>query len=199
MLIKLTQFAEKVGLSRRTIFKLIEKGELKPFVKKNNHNYFTEEQVEKFLGIEETDARKIIAYARVSSNNQKKELETQLQLLETFSLKQGVIIDEYISEIGSGINFKRPKFLKLVSMILNKEVKVIYVTYQDRLVRFAYELIEYLCEIYGTEIKVINIKTTSPQEELVEDLMTIIHVFSSRLYGLRRNKTKIKEMTNENS
>jgi predicted site-specific integrase-resolvase len=194
-LFKLTEFAEKIGYSRRTVFKMIKDGELKPYLKRNNHNYFSMDQVLEFTS-DENDTRKVVAYARVSSNSQKSDLKSQIQLLETYSVSKGIIIDEYIKEIGSGINFKRKKFLKLITDLLKGEIQEIIITYEDRLVRFAFDLISFIADLNGTKITVINIKTSSPQEELVEDLMTVIHVFSSRLYGLRRNKKKIERFAN---
>src|SRR5690606_36630920 len=95
------------------------------------------------------------------------------------------------------INYKRKNFLKLIKMIINQEVSEIIITYKDRLTRFAYDLIEWLAEENGCKITVINIKKTSPQQELIEDLMTIIHVFSERLYGLRQYKNKLRKELKE--
>lgn len=78
-------------------------------------------------------------------------------------------------------------------MIENQQISKLIVTYKDRLTRFAFDLIEERCKVNGVELIVINIESTSPQQELVEDLMTIIHVFSSRLYGLRKYKKAIKK------
>lgn len=120
-------------------------------------------------------------------------MKYQREALEEFSLHAGVPIDEYLFDISSGINFKRENFLNIINMIENGEVSELIVTYKDRLTRFGFDLIEERCRVNNTKLIVINLETSSPEKEMVEDLMTIIQVFSSRLYGLRKYKKKIKE------
>ena len=112
---------------------------------------------------------------------------------KSFSINSGIVIDEYLSDIGSGMNFKRKNFLKIIDDIENQKISKLIVTYKDRLTRFAFDLIQERCDKNNVELIVINLESTSPQQELVEDLMTIIHVFSSRLYGLRKYKKILKE------
>ena len=202
MLYTLPKFAEEIGYSKRTLFKLIKAGLVTPAFRRNGRNYFTDEQVreaKRLAGIEEEEGtnRKVIAYSRVSSSNQKLDLATQTQLLERFSVSNGFVFDEYIEDIGSGINFTRKGFLKILTMVFERQISHVVITYPDRLARFAYELLKEIFNYFGCEIIAINLKTTSPQEELVEDLMTIVHVFSSRLYGLRKNKKRIKELAGD--
>lgn len=99
-----------------------------------------------------------------------------------------------IKEIGGGLNFKRKKFLKIMRQIRLGEVKILVVAHKDRLSRFAFDFIEEFASWYGCEIIVANQESLSPQQEMVEDLMAIIHCFSCRLYGLRSYKKKIKEI-----
>ena len=128
MLITLPEFAKEVGISTRTVYLMIKNKELVPYQKRNKRNYFHIDQVKQFVGaIPDSDCRKIVAYARVSSSSQKEDLENQTKLLESFCTGQGKIVNEYIEEIGSGINFKRPKFLKLISEILNREVSEVII------------------------------------------------------------------------
>ena len=84
-------------------------------------------------------------------------------------------------------------------MVIKSKVSHVIISYQDRIARIAFDLIKNLFEKFGCEIISINIKSSSPEEELTEDLMTIIHVFSSRLYGLRKNKKQIKELIENDS
>ena len=189
------EFCEIVGISMRTLDRRVKDGTIKPIIR-NNRRYFMQSHIDNFLGIKEKKSKKkrlIIAYGRISSQSQKKELKNQLKYLETFSLKSGKIVDEYLTDIGSGINFKRKNLQKIINMVLNQEVSEVIVTYKDRLARFAFDLLEWLFESNGCKITVINIERSSPQKELVEDLMSIIHVFSARLYGLRQYKRKIKK------
>ena len=193
-LLKAREVCERLRISKRTLNRIIQRGELIPIVK-NGFLYFTEKQMLEYLSMEvPTEQRKVIAYYRVSTSSQKKEMEAQRKSIEDYSIANGFIVDEYLSDVGSGINFKRKNFLKLIDEIIAHKVSHVVVTYKDRLCRFAFELLEYLCSKFNVEIIVMNIQSTSTQGELIEDLMTVVHVFSSRLYGLRRYKTKIKEI-----
>lgn len=109
---------------------------------------------------------------------------------------RGIIADGYISDIGSGLNYKRPKWLKLIKDIDKNQIKEIYVTYEDRFIRFGFDFFEKFCSWHDCKIIVLNNEDTSPDKELVQDLISVIHVFSCRLYGLRRYKNKIKNDPN---
>jgi len=108
---------------------------------------------------------------------------------------------EVYSDVRSGLNFRRKDLLKLLDDVVNRKVSKIYVTYEDRLARFGFDLLSWICSKYGTEIVVANgEEATSPQEELFQDLISIITSFSAKLYGLRSHKTKkllnaVKEAT----
>lgn len=113
--------------------------------------------------------------------------------MQSFYRSRGMIIDETIPEIGGGLNFKRKKFMSLMVSMLRGEIETIVTAHKDRLCRFAFDFIEQLAELNGCNILVVNQESLSPQQELVEDLMAIIHCFSCRLYGLRNYSTYIKE------
>lgn len=200
-IVKPKEFCQMIGVSLKTLERLEASGKITP-IRRNNRRYYTEEMANEYLGLkrEEKIKRKVVAYYRVSTNSQKKEMKYQRESIETFSLNAGIIVDEYLSDIGSGINFKRKNFLHIIDMIEKGEISKLIVTYKDRLTRFGFDLIEERCRVNNTELLVINLEKSSPEKELVEDLMTIIHVFSCRLYGLRKYKTKIKkEFTNESN
>lgn len=97
---------------------------------------------------------------------------------------------EVISDIGSGINYKKKGLQKLMKMISNKEVSRVVVLYKDRLMRFGYDMFSYFCELNDTEIEIIDHTETTGEQELTEDLIQIITVFANRLYGKRSKKTK---------
>ncbi|NMG10974.1 IS607 family transposase [Brasilonema sp. UFV-L1] len=146
------------------------------------------------LGLKPPESnRKIIIYCRVSSNNQKPELKNQVLAMENFCLAKGIAVTETITEIGGGLNFKRKKFIALVMSILKGEISTLVVAHKDRLCRFAFEFVEELPDSSDCQIIVANQESLSPQQELVEDLMAIIHCFSCRLYGLRNYSKEIKE------
>lgn len=195
MVMRSGEFIKRLGVSKKTLENLEKKQVIKP-IRKGRLKYYTEEMVDEYFGLTSTKKkvnRKVIAYYRVSTNSQKKEMKYQREALEQFSINSGKIIDKYLFDIGSGINFKRENFLKIIDMIERGEVSELIVTYKDRLTRFGFDLIEERCRVNNTKLTVINLETSSPEKEMVEDLMTIIHVFSSRLYGLQKYKKKIKE------
>jgi predicted site-specific integrase-resolvase len=108
---------------------------------------------------------------------------------------------EVIQDVGSGINYKKKGLKQLISKINNREVSKVVILYKDRLIRFGFEMIEYLCEINGVELEVIDHEEKSKEEELTDDLIQIITVFANRLYGQRSKKTKrlIDEVKNNDT
>ena len=129
--------------------------------------------------------RQVVAYARVSSHDQKADLEKQKDVLSAHNP------DMLLSDIGSGINFNKPGFKKLIQLLLTGQIQKIIITYPDRLLRFGFSLIEKLCQHFGTEIILLNLKKEQSFEEtLAQDLITIITVFSSKLYGKRSHQNK---------
>lgn len=108
-------------------------------------------------------------------------------------LRGGVAVDEWIEEIGGGMNFKRKKFIELVERIERFEGKHLLIAHKDRLVRFGFDFFEWFCQGHGCRLAVANQEQVSPQQEVVEDLMAIVHTFSSRLYGLRSYKKQIQK------
>ena len=133
--------------------------------------------------------RKVIGYCRVSSNKQRVDLERQIQNMKTYLTAQGRPF-EIISDIGSGINYKKKGLKELLKLITQNKVDKVVVLYEDRLLRFGYELVEYLASLYNCEIEIIDNTEKSEQQELVEDLVQIITVFSCKLQGKRANKAK---------
>ena len=133
-----------------------------------------------------------VCYARVSTHSQRDELGRQTEfLLSRFPEA------EILSDIGSGLNFRRRKFLSLLDRILNGDVQRLVVAHPDRLVRFGFELVKWLCERTGCELLVLNEPQLSPEQELVADMLSIIHCFSSRLYGLQKYQKQVTEALQE--
>ena len=131
----------------------------------------------------------------MSSHKQKDDLERQIENVKTYMYAKGYQF-EIITDIGSGINYNKKGLNQIIDMVTNSEVEKIVVLYKDRLIRFGYELIENLCNKFGTTIEIIDNTEKSEQQELVEDLVQIVTVFSCRLQGKRANKAKkmIKEL-----
>ncbi len=159
----------------------------------SGRRYYTHDQYLQYIGVKASSESKTIVYMRVSSANQRNDLQSQRKALESFCTAQGIAVDEWIEDVGSGLNYKRKGFNKILGDCETGSVGKIIIAHKDRLVRFGFEWFEAFCTKHGTKLIIMNQESLSPQEEMVKDLMTIVHVFSSRLYGLRRYKDKIKE------
>lgn len=192
-MLKPKEMAQKLGVSISTLQRWDREGVLKAYRNPKNRRYYTEEQYFNYMGMSDDKKRKVVAYSRVSSRNQKDDLSNQFNFIKNYCNAKGIIVDDYMSDIGSGLNYKRKNWNKLLDQVMNNEIETIYITYKDRFIRFGYDWFENLCHQFDTQIVILNDKTTSPQQELVEDLISIIHVFSCRIYGLRKYKTDIKE------
>ena len=188
-----SEFAEKVGVTVHTLQRWDREGRLIAKRTHTNRRYYTDDDLQKVLGTSPEKARLSVVYCRVSSQAQKPDLKNQREMLEQFCAAKGIAVDEWIEEIGGGMNFKRKKFLALIDRITNNEIETLVVAHEDRLVRFGFPLIEHLCQSRRCEILVMNTKSLSPEQEMVEDLMTIVHCFSSRLYGLRNYRKALKK------
>lgn len=187
---KPSEFAKLLGINVKTLQRWDTEGKLPAKRTLSNHRYYTEADLLIAQGLTPLfEKKKVVVYTRVSSNAQKPELLNQISAMETFTLASGIIVDEWISEIGGGLNFRRKKFIALMLEMIKGNVETIIVAHKDRLARFAFEFIEELATSVGCKIIVANQESLSPQQELVEDLMAIIHCFSCRLYG-RRNYSK---------
>jgi len=189
----LGEFSKRIHVSVKTLQRWDRQGVLKAHRTASNRRYYTQEDLRKILPEEERSRRRTIAYCRVSSVAQKPDLEKQRKHLSEFCQVSGLLVDEWISEIGGGLNFKREQFLKLVDAIIAGEVAVLLIAHKDRLARFGFSLLEHLCTTHDCRLLVMNTETLSPEQELVQDLMSIVHGFSSRLYGLRNYRKALEK------
>jgi excisionase family DNA binding protein len=136
------------------------------------------------------DRRITVAYARVSSSDQKEDLERQKKVLELYCASQGWTY-EIISDLGSGMNYYKKGLKRLLSDILNDKIGRLVLTHKDRLLRFGAELVFALCEARAVEVVIMNQgEDTSFEEDLAKDVLEIITVFSARLYGSRSRKNQ---------
>ena len=191
------EMAEILGISAQTLRNWDKSGRLKPHhTGANRYRYYSETELNKALGKSEKRTGLVIGYCRVSSPKQKDDLERQIENMQTYLLAQGKPF-KIISDIGSGINYKRKGLQEIIKGITDHSIIKVVVLYKDRLTRFGYELIEYIAELHDCEIEIVDITEKTEQEELVEDLVQIITVFSCKLQGKRANKAKkmVKELT----
>jgi predicted site-specific integrase-resolvase len=192
------KFAELIGVTEQSLRNWDKTGRLKPHhVGESGYRYYSQEQLYHYLGLQSKSNknRRVVGYCRVSSNKQKDDLERQIENVKTYMYAKGYSF-EIVSDIGSGINYNKKGLNQLISMITSYEVDKIVILYKDRLLRFGYELIETLCGKYGTSIEIIDNTERTEEQELVEDLIQIVTVFSCKLQGKRAHKAKkmIKEL-----
>lgn len=199
-LMSIGKFAKKVGVNVVTLRRMEKSGELIPFhVSSGGTRYYSVEQL-KYFGKTSNTQKIVVGYCRVSTPSQKDDLENQVNNVKSYMIAKGYQF-EIITDIGSGINYNKKGLKLLIDKISNQEVNRVVILYKDRLVRFGFELIEYLCEINHVELEIIDHTEKSKEEELTDDLIQIITVFANRLYGQRSKKTKrlIDEVKNNDN
>lgn len=189
--IKPKQASEIIGVNIRALRRMAIRNEIN-HIRTDTGRYLFD--ISKFIkrGNPEIQKRKKICYARVSSRGQKSDLQNQIQFL-----KEKYPDSEIIFDYGSGLNFHRKGLEKIMDIAHKGELEELVVTYKDRLCRFGFELVEYILKSQSNaKIVVLNKNSTSKESELAKDLLSIITVFSTRMYGLRKYKNKIKEDEN---
>ena len=188
------KFGEMIGKSVKTLQRWDRDKILVAKRTPTDRRYYTYDQYLEFKGVSnDSNTKKKIIYTRVSTNNQKDNLKNQVKFLLDFANAKGIIIDEVIEDIGSGLNYNRKKWNKLIEHCMENKIDSIMVTHKDRFIRFGYEWFERFLGKYDVKIIVVNNETLSPNEELVQDIISILHVFSCKIYGMRKYKKKIEE------
>lgn len=175
---------KRFGYHPKTLADWADAGKIKCVKSPGGHRRYLLSSLESITQI--SDNRIVVIYARVSTHSQKEDLQVQAKFLT--DARTG----DVIKEIGSGMNFKRRKFLKLMERVAHDEIAEIIVGHKDRLCRFGFDFIEWFCQQHGCKITVLGKTDLSPYQELMHDFMSIMHCFSSRLYFLRRYKEEIK-------
>ena len=187
------EFAKLLNVSVKTLQRWDREKTLIANRTLTNRRYYTYDQYLQFKGIgKDADFRKIVIYTRVSTRNQSDDLENQVDFLQTYANAKGLIADEIIRDYGSGLNYNRKKWNQLLVEVMENKIKMILVSHQDRFVRFGFDWFEKFCNKFNVEIVVVKNEKLSPHEELVQDIVSILHEFSGRLYGLRKYKKQIE-------
>ena len=160
------------------------------------HRRYLWQDIQHFCGQFAPELRKTIAYARVSSHDQKDDLERQAQRLEQYCTEQGFDNVTVLKDLGSGLNYHKKQFKQLLRMIALGQVAHLILTHKDRLLRFGAEIIFQLCQIHQTQVTIIEQDNDiSLEKSLVADVIELMTVFSARLHGSRshKNKKAVKE------
>ena len=184
--------SERLGVSISTLRRWETQGRLIPERTKAGHRRYEAAQIERVVNsrVAGKTAARTIAYARVSSSDQKEDLTRQQQVLELFCAKNGWSY-EVVSDLGSGMNYHKKGLVRLLNELVDGDVERLVITHKDRLLRFGAELVFAICEIKNVEVVIINKdEDRSFEQELAQDVLEIITVFSARLYGARSKKNQ---------
>lgn len=193
---KSNEVLSMLGISRVTLCRYVKLGKIRVVELPNGYYSYNKEDVYKLKGLDVK--RKKVIYARVSTSKQKKELENQIETITAYVNKNGYGIDEVYSDIASGMNLDRKGFTKLLSAVMANEIDEVFISYKDRLARLDFDLVTRLFAQYGTKITVINsTENKSAEEELFEDLMSVIHSFSMKAHSKRRLTKRLLEGQDE--
>ena len=192
------QASNYLHVAQSTLRRWEDEGKIKPKRTSGNQRRYTQEMLDSLLSSTSkqiTHKKMIIGYCRVSSSHQKDDLERQKQVVTSYCEKQGQPF-KILSDVGSGLNYNRKEFNQLIHYICQHKCSAVVANYQDRLVRFGFDLIKAICKENDVDLIVINQTTAEdPNQELVNDVLSVITVFSAKLYGKRSHKNEkiIKE------
>ncbi|WP_071394989.1 IS607 family transposase [Bacillus tuaregi] len=190
--------AEMLGVATSTLRRWENEGKIKSVRTTGNHRRYTVEELSKIKKVKPLNEKITVGYCRVSSSDQREDLKRQVELVSMYCTAKGYGF-EIIEDLGSGLNYNKKGLTKLIKMIQSNQVERVVINYRDRLIRFGMELIEQICEFHDVKIEVINqTEDKTYEQEMVEDILSILTVFSSRLYGSRSHKSKkLKQMVEE--
>lgn len=183
-------------VTRQTLCHYVKEGKIKVNKLASGRYDYDKESVFNFLNKE--SERKNVIYGRVSTSKQKVDLDNQIDVLKKFCINSSIIIHDIYKDIGSGINFDRKEFNRLLDDVVSGEISTVYVTYKDRLSRISFNMFKNLFAKFGTNIVVINEidDTQTLETEIVKEIIDLIHCFSMKVYSMRRKKNlkKIEEI-----
>lgn len=187
---RIQEAAELLGVHQGTVRRWESEGKIKSIKTTGGHRRYTLEELNKIKKVEPLDKKVTIGYCRVSSHDQKEDLKRQIDHVSSYCIARGYSF-KIIEDLGSGLNYNKKGLKEVISLIQNNKVERIVVNYKDRLIRFGFEILEQICDFHEVEIEVINqTENRTYEQELVEDILSIITVFSSRLYGSKSHKQK---------
>ncbi|WP_413804018.1 IS607 family transposase [Streptomyces iranensis] len=191
---RIGEYGQRVGRSPSTVRRWEREGRIVARRTTSGQRCFTDVDVRRILrpGFDDS-ARRTVVCSPVSSPGQRDDLASQVEAMEEFCRGRGLAVDEWVRKVGGGMNLKRKKLLALMDAIERGEAGTLVVVHKDRPARFGFEYLEHIVGKNGCQAIVANQDSLSPQEEMVPDLLAIVHTFSCRLYGLRRYEKPLKD------
>jgi len=182
-----------LGITTKTLRRWHQSGKLLPkFRTIGGHRRYKLGDILKIIEPKIDINKKTLCYSRVSSYDQKEDLIRQSEKLKEFCKEKKLKNIELIEDLGSGLNFKKKGLKKLIKLIISSKIDKIILTHKDRLLRFGSDLLINLAKEFNIETIIINEKSLTFEEELSQDVLEIITVFSAKLYGSRSHKNKKK-------
>ena len=203
-LLSISKAAEILGVSDETLRNWEREKKLIPIKTFGGHRRYKESDINKFSGVEEPDKdinKSVAIYGRVSSHDQKQkgDLDRQCQRLSEYCAKQKYKVDNILKDVGSGLSDCRSGLNRLFDLVIDKKINKVVIENKDRLTRFQYKVLVRFFESYGVEIECVEAQECSDEQELTNDIMMLMAVFSGKLYGKRSAKRrKEKKLEKEN-
>ena len=198
---KAKEVLKLLNITRVTLCTYVRKGLIKVTKTPTGQYIYNDEDVYSFIGLKKKRNNKlIISYSRVSTQSQKNQLKEQTNRIYNSCINLGITLDEQIEDIKSGMSYDRKGFQRLCQLVIEGKVQLIIIENKDRLIRFGFEIFEQFFKYFGTTIKILNdnIENKTYEQELTEDLISIIHYFTMKSYSHRRRLNKLrKELENE--
>lgn len=195
------QALEILQVHRVTLNRYVREGKIRVIQLKNGRYDYNDEDIFKFIGkYKKSHNKKVISYSRVSTQIQKSQLKEQTQRIYDSCVSRGLSLDEQFEDIGSGMSTDRKNFEKICQMIFHGDVELLVIENKDRLIRFGFDMLEKFFSYFGCKILVLNdtIENKSYEQELTEDLISVINYFTMKSYSHRRKLNKLrKELENE--
>ena len=200
---KAKEVLKLLGITQQTLWNWSKSGKIKVVSKlSRTYNEYDDDSVYALIGQKSKKKnRLVISYTRVSTQKQKKQLDEQNQRIYDSCISRGLKLDKQFSDIKSGMSSDRKDFQEILRLIIQGEVELLIIENKDRLVRFGYEILEQIFKYFGTKILVLNdiLENKTYEQELTEDLISIIHYFTMKNYSHRRKLNKLrKELENNN-
>lgn len=173
----------KYGICRETLWRWVKQGKIN-YTKTPTGRYIYHDKVDNT-----PDNRDIVIYARCSTSTQKDNLERQIDRLKSYTSSKGLIVNKIHSEIASALNYNRKEYRKLFANIVNNKIKTVIIEYKDRLLRIGFQDFEELCKLFNVNIIIIDeTSDKTKHQEIIDDMIAIIHHFSSKIYSNRKRK-----------
>jgi len=188
-LLRPKEACQLLSISYSTLLRWIREGKIRAVTTEGGKYRIPYSEIKKYL--ERREETRAVIYARVSSTDQKEDLERQVNYLTNYATAKGYKVVEVLKDVASGLNTGRKGLLKLFELVEGRSVDVVLITYKDRLTRFGFEYIEEFFSTVGVRIEVVFGEEPKDTQELVEDLISIITSFAGKIYGIRSHKKTV--------